>query len=78
MKYQGPLYGKIGRKCFDTGKTSDDWDALEAAAARRLELLRAILAANAAQNMLPGDLNDRLDAELSQSAIRPTNNIVTA
>ena len=29
MKYEGPLYGKIGRKAFDTGKTSQDWDRLE-------------------------------------------------
>jgi hypothetical protein len=29
MKYEGKLYGKIGRKYFDTGKTSDDWDKLE-------------------------------------------------
>jgi hypothetical protein len=29
MKYEGPLYGKIGRKTFDTGKTSHDWDKLE-------------------------------------------------
>ena len=29
MKYDGPLYGKIGRRTFDTGKTSADWDALE-------------------------------------------------
>lgn len=78
MNYQGPIYGKLGRKCFDTGKTSDDWDAMEAAAARRLELLHAICAATDVQNMLPDDLNERLDAELSQSAIRPTNNIVTA
>lgn len=29
MKYQGKLYGKVGRKTFDTGKTSDDWDRME-------------------------------------------------
>ncbi len=29
MKYVGPLYGKIGRKAFDTGKTSTDWDRME-------------------------------------------------
>ncbi|MDR1282423.1 MAG: hypothetical protein LBK99_16615 [Opitutaceae bacterium] len=28
MKYKGKLYGKIGKKHFDTGYTSDDWDAL--------------------------------------------------
>jgi hypothetical protein len=28
MKYKGKLYGKIGNKYFDTGKTSDDFDEL--------------------------------------------------
>lgn len=71
MKYQGPIYGKIGRKCFDTGKTSDDWDAMEAAAARRLSLLLDICAATDVQNALPDAINDRIDAELSQSVNSP-------
>ena len=29
MKYIGKLYGKVGGKTFDTGKTSEDWDAME-------------------------------------------------
>lgn len=29
MEYHGKLYGKLGLMYFDTGKTSDDWDALE-------------------------------------------------
>ena len=29
MEYEGKLYGKIGNKHFDTGKTSYDWDYLE-------------------------------------------------
>jgi len=29
MDYKGKLYGKIGNKYFDTGKTSEDWDRLE-------------------------------------------------
>jgi hypothetical protein len=29
MKYTGPLFGKIGRKCFDTGRSSEDWDRME-------------------------------------------------
>lgn len=29
MQYKGKLYGKIGNKYFDTGKTSDDFDRLE-------------------------------------------------
>lgn len=29
MEYHGKLYGKIGKKYFDTTRTSDDWDAME-------------------------------------------------
>jgi hypothetical protein len=29
MEYKGKLYGRIKNKYFDTGKTSDDYDALE-------------------------------------------------
>lgn len=32
MEYQGKLYGKIGGKYFDTGKTTDEWDKLQAIA----------------------------------------------
>lgn len=39
MNYEGPLYGKIGRKTFDTGKTSADWDRLEAAVKAALPCL---------------------------------------
>lgn len=28
MEYRGKLYGKIGSKHFDTGKTTEDWDDL--------------------------------------------------
>lgn len=28
MKYHGKLYGKIGNKYFDTGKTSKDFDEM--------------------------------------------------
>ena len=30
MEYKGKLYGKLGGMHFDTGKTSEDWDNLEA------------------------------------------------
>lgn len=29
MQYKGKLYGRVGTKYFDTGKTADDWDELE-------------------------------------------------
>jgi len=28
MKYSGNLYGRVGSKTFDTGRTSKDWDDL--------------------------------------------------
>jgi len=28
MEYHGKLYGKMGEKYFDTGKTTEDWDSL--------------------------------------------------
>ena len=39
MNYEGPLYGKVGRRTFDTGKTSADWDRLEAAVKAAIPLL---------------------------------------
>ena len=30
MKYEGKIYGKVAGEFFYTGKTSDDWDKLEA------------------------------------------------
>jgi len=30
MEYTGKLYGKIGNKYFDTGRTSDEFDYYEA------------------------------------------------
>lgn len=29
MEYKGKLYGKIGRKYFDTSHTSEDWDNMQ-------------------------------------------------
>lgn len=34
MKYSGKLYGKLGRKHFDTGRTTEDWDRMESALRR--------------------------------------------
>lgn len=50
MKYVGKLFGQIGRTrgYFDTGKTSGDWDALEARA-ERAESAEAELAAERAR-----------------------------
>jgi len=37
MEYKGKLYGKIGKKYFDTGKTTDDWDRLDSNIIHRCE-----------------------------------------
>lgn len=39
MEYHGKLYGKIGNRHFDTGKTSDDFDQLEM---QRNDLIEAL------------------------------------
>ena len=36
MQYIGPLYGKIGNRYFNTGKSSKDWDQMENALKRAL------------------------------------------
>ena len=57
MRYVGKLFGQIGRtrRYFDTGKTSEDWDALEA----RAERAEAELAAERARLAdLVADLSD--------------------
>jgi len=43
MKYNGKLYGKIGKKYFDTGNTGDDWEMLEIARSALAELYEAMI-----------------------------------
>lgn len=40
MEYHGKLYGKVGNKFFDTGKTSDDYATLKQRHDEALELLK--------------------------------------
>lgn len=41
MKYTGKLFGHLGgKRYFDTGKTSEDWDRLESDKAELLEMLK--------------------------------------
>lgn len=42
MEYHGKLYGKIGHKYFDTGKTSADYDKLESEKQELLEMLNEL------------------------------------
>lgn len=43
MEYQGKLYGKIGDRTFETGKTSEDWDNLESQNKKLKSLLQDLV-----------------------------------
>jgi len=47
MQYDGPLYGRHGRRHFPTGKTGADWDALQARAELAENTVRKILSGSA-------------------------------
>jgi len=40
MEYHGKLYGKIGNKYFDTGKTSKDYDDLVLERSKFFDMLK--------------------------------------
>ena len=82
MKYVGRLFGQIGRTrgYFDTGKTSEDWDALEARAERAeaelaAERAKARTLRSACERLRDCDwvitLPDRMDAvrDIARAAI---------
>lgn len=53
MEYKGKLYGKLGHKhYFDTGKTSDDYDAL----VNRVAELEKILASTTPEQLKVTDV----------------------
>ena len=43
MEYHGKLYGKIGHKYFDTGKTSTDYDKIESDKIELVKMLKRML-----------------------------------
>lgn len=43
MNYIGKIYGKVGSKYFDTGKTTEDWETNELELAEARELLSSII-----------------------------------
>jgi hypothetical protein len=43
MEYHGKLYGKVGHRFFDTGKTSKDFDKLERDNSKMLKMLKRML-----------------------------------
>jgi len=74
MKYVGKLFGQIGRTrgYFDTGKTSEDWDALEARAERAEAELREISAEKLRWSILAIDRGNevqRAEAELAAAKL---------
>ena len=65
MEYHGKLYGHLcGKMYFDTGKTSEDWDALE----KRVGELEAENKAHTINEIL-SKLNDMIIEAQSQSEI---------
>jgi len=44
MQYEGKLYGNMGRKYFDTGKTTEDWDALWSSVIMLRSVLKELMA----------------------------------
>ena len=73
MKYVGKLFGQIGRTrgYFDTGKTSEDWDALEARAERAEAELREMSAEKLRWSLFAINRGDDLQrAEAEHDATR--------
>jgi len=74
MKYVGKLFGQIGRTrgYFDTGKTSGDWDALEARAERAEAEVEELKESILVQQIFSDDRQraERAEAELATERAR--------
>ena len=72
MEYKGKLYGHLGGKMyFDTGKTADDWDALEKRVAE-LEAENQALRQPLVSGSLPSlDDATKVAVRISEEAITP-------
>lgn len=68
MDYQGKLFGKVGRRYFDTGKTSEDWDELKKQA-DEAKILRVIAKTELILRKLNNDLNQCVKKKDFESAI---------
>lgn len=66
MEYKGKLYGKIGDKTFDTGKTSDDWDSMELENKKLKSLLQNIVAEFQPMKILNGHKKGELISKAEQ------------
>lgn len=81
MKYIGKLYGKVGGKTFDTGKTSQDWYDMEdkvirlsffnAAKQTELELCQEIF--NLTLKYLKSENNNAMPIEHIEHRLRSIN-----
>ena len=63
MDYEGKLYGKIGGKYFDTGKTTQDWDELKAKAGQH----ETIVMWRSIEDELPEDVEEEYAVTDGQS-----------
>lgn len=66
MEYQGKIYGKIGRRYFDTGRTTEEWDEMKKA----LQVARGALMAiheEAVSKVIPDGKTIR---ELAQNGLK--------
>lgn len=70
MEYKGKLYGKIGNKYFDTGKTSDDYDELLEQRNYLLEALKPLI--SQFEKIEPLYFKDRVILENAKKAISKT------
>jgi hypothetical protein len=80
MEYAGKLYGKIGKKTFDTGKTSEDWDNL----AKDQKRLNWLLYSGWDLRLLKGEqatlggLRDLIDREIKKEELKLKEEIIKA
>lgn len=56
MEYKGKLYGKLGGIFFDTGKTADDFDNMEAKIKELEREISILKEASLALSNLPGNI----------------------
>lgn len=56
MEYKGKLYGKVGGIVFDTGKTAEEWDAMEAKIMELEKEIAILREASSTITNLPGNL----------------------
>jgi hypothetical protein len=71
MEYTGKLYGKIGKKTFDTGKTSEDWDNL----AKDQKRLNWLLYGG---KITPQEFRELIDKQIEKEELKIKEEIIKA